>query len=135
MRQRPLIRAGLATLGLLLFLVAVGPGWAQEDPATGVAPAGGQDNTAQLQKVRAEIKRQQDLIRSLNAQAADARRDHEAIAQEIEATQRLMGGMVRKESLLLSESRRLEAELASRCLLYTSPSPRDRTRSRMPSSA
>ena len=39
MRQRPLIRAGLATLGLLLFLVAVGPGWAQEDPATGVAPA------------------------------------------------------------------------------------------------
>ncbi|WDT36877.1 hypothetical protein PVA38_11975 [Streptococcus pneumoniae D39] len=26
-------------------------------------------------------------------------------------------------------------ELASICLLYTSPSPRDRTRSRMPSSA
>ena len=26
-------------------------------------------------------------------------------------------------------------ELASSCLLYTSPSPRDRTRSRMPSSA
>jgi len=28
-----------------------------------------------------------------------------------------------------------EAELFSHCLLYTSPSPRDRTRSRMPSSA
>ena len=27
------------------------------------------------------------------------------------------------------------AELTQRCLLYTSPSPRDRTRSRMPSSA
>ena len=27
------------------------------------------------------------------------------------------------------------AELGSPCLLYTSPSPRDRTRSRMPSSA
>jgi septal ring factor EnvC (AmiA/AmiB activator) len=118
MRQRPLIRAGLATLGLLLFLVAVAPGWAQEDLASGVAPAGPKDNTAELQKVRAEIKRQQDLIRSLNAQAADARRDHEAIAQEIEATQRLMGGMVRKESLLLSESRRLEAELASRVDTY-----------------
>ena len=29
----------------------------------------------------------------------------------------------------------LEDELAQACLLYTSPSPRDRTRSRMPSSA
>ncbi len=28
-----------------------------------------------------------------------------------------------------------QAEFLSRCLLYTSPSPRDRTRSRMPSSA
>ena len=30
---------------------------------------------------------------------------------------------------------RLEEALAQSCLLYTSPSPRDRTRSRMPSSA
>ena len=29
----------------------------------------------------------------------------------------------------------VEAALVERCLLYTSPSPRDRTRSRMPSSA
>ena len=29
----------------------------------------------------------------------------------------------------------IPAEVASACLLYTSPSPRDRTRSRMPSSA
>ena len=29
----------------------------------------------------------------------------------------------------------LHAELSNNCLLYTSPSPRDRTRSRMPSSA
>ena len=28
-----------------------------------------------------------------------------------------------------------EAEVLNSCLLYTSPSPRDRTRSRMPSSA
>ena len=31
--------------------------------------------------------------------------------------------------------RRLERDGAITCLLYTSPSPRDRTRSRMPSSA
>ena len=30
---------------------------------------------------------------------------------------------------------RVEGEISYRCLLYTSPSPRDRTRSRMPSSA
>ena len=30
---------------------------------------------------------------------------------------------------------RLNSEYDKRCLLYTSPSPRDRTRSRMPSSA
>ena len=29
----------------------------------------------------------------------------------------------------------VELDLANPCLLYTSPSPRDRTRSRMPSSA
>ena len=40
---------------------------------------------------------------------------------------------------LLKENKRLRTELrqakATTCLLYTSPSPRDRTRSRMPSSA
>lgn len=81
-------------------------------------PARNADNTAALEKVRAEIKRQQDLIRGLNAQAADARRDNEEISQEIEATQRLVGGMVRKESLLLSESRRLEDELSHRVDTY-----------------
>ena len=32
-------------------------------------------------------------------------------------------------------AKKLIAEIAETCLLYTSPSPRDRTRSRMPSSA
>ena len=32
-------------------------------------------------------------------------------------------------------SKKVRIGLASSCLLYTSPSPRDRTRSRMPSSA
>lgn len=113
--------AGARALAIAALLAAASPAAAQEAAPAGApgtsapaAPAAPADNTAQLQKVRAEIKRQQDLIRSLNAQAAEARRDHEAIAQEIEATQRLMGGMVRKESLLLAESRRLEDELARR---------------------
>ena len=35
----------------------------------------------------------------------------------------------------LEEIRRIEVQENTICLLYTSPSPRDRTRSRMPSSA
>lgn len=96
---------------------AVMPG-AAVPGAVAADPVRDQDNAARLEKVRAEIKRQQDLIRNLNAQAADARRDNEAITQEIEATQRLVGGMVRKESLLLSESRRLEDELSNRVDTY-----------------
>ena len=37
-----------------------------------------------------------------------------------------------QESVLLQQQ---ELVLSANCLLYTSPSPRDRTRSRMPSSA
>ena len=37
--------------------------------------------------------------------------------------------------LYRKESRKLRVEQAARCLLYTSPSPRDATLSRMPSSA
>ena len=37
--------------------------------------------------------------------------------------------------LLREDIRRLDAVFYTHCLLYTSPSPRDRTRSRMPSSA
>ena len=40
-----------------------------------------------------------------------------------------------KRSVDLKSLKPGEVELATGCLLYTSPSPRDRTRSRMPSSA
>ena len=39
------------------------------------------------------------------------------------------------EHLTFHQSRTRKAQVAYTCLLYTSPSPRDRTRSRMPSSA
>ena len=40
-----------------------------------------------------------------------------------------------KRSTNLEELKKFEQENLNSCLLYTSPSPRDRTRSRMPSSA
>jgi septal ring factor EnvC (AmiA/AmiB activator) len=116
MRMTVMFRGALLALGLAAIVGATAPSSAQDGapPASGAAKGPSPENAASLEKVRAEIKRQQDVIRSLNAQAADARRDHEEIAEEIEATQRLMGGMVRKESLLIAESRRLEEELARR---------------------
>ena len=41
----------------------------------------------------------------------------------------------KKMSKFISEKLSISLEEARNCLLYTSPSPRDRTRSRMPSSA
>ena len=37
--------------------------------------------------------------------------------------------------ILVKDIREIENHIPNTCLLYTSPSPRDRTRSRMPSSA
>ena len=42
---------------------------------------------------------------------------------------------VQKPTLVLVHNKTLAGQLYQDCLLYTSPSPRDRTRSRMPSSA
>ena len=50
-------------------------------------------------------------------------------------TELLRSGLRAKEQGLLTDLRESESRLADACLLYTSPSPRDRTRSRMPSSA
>ena len=49
--------------------------------------------------------------------------------------QRPQGGRVQREALMPAANVMLFNEQSKNCLLYTSPSPRDRTRSRMPSSA
>ena len=46
-----------------------------------------------------------------------------------------IGAMTKHRTLETSDLLAAEAPLLRHCLLYTSPSPRDRTRSRMPSSA
>ena len=47
----------------------------------------------------------------------------------------LMIGIVEHVHAFIRETRLTEAEWSTACLLYTSPSPRDRQKSRMPSSA
>ena len=60
------------------------------------------------------------------------------IAAEIEATGLSLARLVVTNGVLSNESIRPErkvSDLSEDCLLYTSPSPRDRQKSRMPSSA
>ena len=45
------------------------------------------------------------------------------------------GGAIATDKAVQFSANALEKRLINFCLLYTSPSPRDRTRSRMPSSA
>ena len=51
------------------------------------------------------------------------------------ATAKLHAKIAAKEARIAEKKKAREAAEAAPCLLYTSPSPRDRTRSRMPSSA
>ena len=63
--------------------------------------------------------------------ASDVYKRQIQIGSEVKAGDILVGKVTPKgETELTAEERLLRA-----CLLYTSPSPRDRTRSRMPSSA
>ena len=73
------------------------------------------------------LRRQADLV----AEAADLR--EKLVSAEAERD-RLRERVLAQEVLLSDRADQID-DLRSRCLLYTSPSPRDRTRSRMPSSA
>ena len=58
------------------------------------------------------------------------------VAKGIKAYNPITSGQLTKEEIELSSKDQDRAlKITNTCLLYTSPSPRDRTRSRMPSSA
>ena len=62
-------------------------------------------------------------------------RDIEAVVSDIPGTRSAFADRVLGGKYLEITPNRLELARRNICLLYTSPSPRDRTRSRMPSSA
>ena len=70
-----------------------------------------------------------DLVRAKNISEADELRRQKLLQTVCEGTASRWGGF---DDLTFWNCRTQQAET---CLLYTSPSPRDRTRSRMPSSA
>ena len=60
---------------------------------------------------------------------------HDELAERIGRSRPVITNTIRLLRLPMPVQRRVAAGVLSACLLYTSPSPRDRTRSRMPSSA
>ena len=100
---------------------------------------------AESEAIRAETQRMKDealeqekarlydeLYNDIQAQVAQIRKDTAGeIAHE---TQQMKHALYRQREQYLSELL-AEARVELACLLYTSPSPRDRQKSRMPSSA
>ena len=75
---------------------------------------------------------------SVVAHVQELRKKHEALSEAVEQAQKSTGTDTLHIVDLKKQKLRIKEEivrLSSYCLLYTSPSPRDRTRSRMPSSA
>ena len=75
------------------------------------------------------------LIIGLNSDSSvkSLKGEKRPIVNELERAEMLLGLKAVDQVVIFSEETPIE--LIKACLLYTSPSPRDRTRSRMPSSA
>ena len=76
----------------------------------------------QINRLQMQIKLSSNLSKELERQKSLALEAQEEIKKSIQYASRIQTAM-------------LPTDLPKACLLYTSPSPRDRTRSRMPSSA
>ena len=82
--------------------------------------------TTLLHAIESRLARAGRRVRYLNCDVEEERRAIDTTARTL--LDRLVAGV---DVVLVDEAQRLD----NPCLLYTSPSPRDRTRSRMPSSA
>ena len=75
----------------------------------------------------------QDLISAVKEH--HVRKDFAYDAKVIEKNVNKLGEYIKADYQRKDYSSPIKVEIKRGCLLYTSPSPRDRTRSRMPSSA
>ena len=96
-----------------------------------------ENNNVDINKINAQIKKDSEFIDLLLIEI------NKVIVGQKYMLERLLIGLLGKGHILLEGVPGLAKTLAINtlsqavkgCLLYTSPSPRDRTRSRMPSSA
>ena len=95
-------------------------GFVKHEPIWMVRPLGLEKVRAQAEAIESETRQ---FYRSALERTSDA------------STRKLLGDLIAAEEKHVSLAQQLSEGLTEGCLLYTSPSPRDRTRSRMPSSA
>ena len=94
------------------------------------------DEIQELRRQIAEARRAGDLLNKEQEEANNALRVQASELQyALQKSLAEAAGLRREEAQLRQELGISATDLREGCLLYTSPSPRDRTRSRMPSSA
>ena len=104
----------------------------------------GQSSLKNIALCQKELFRYTDAIETLNkaldrhaAEMGEA--EKQSVRDAVAELGALVGSIVVRvtpaDARVTLDGRRLEPKDLGTCLLYTSPSPRDRTRSRMPSSA
>ena len=105
------MRKVLLAMGLVTIL-ALGTVLAQEGAPDISALQGKIDESSgELERIRLEIKQQQDKMAGLDAREDQFQRDHQDIEAEIDLIQQLLGQLDQRERLLLEQSRELETSL------------------------
>jgi septal ring factor EnvC (AmiA/AmiB activator) len=104
--MRWICRMVLAVVCVLLAWMAV-----QAQEPGGVLQAKIDKSSGELDRIRQEIRQQQNKMNKLDSREADLQRDHEDILEEIELIQQLLGQMDQRERLLTEQSLQLSGEL------------------------
>ena len=90
---------------------------------------------ASLAGTEAENQRLSSAINLGSEKAGDAESRVQSLTGELEGQKEISSEALARVEILNQQMLALRRQIASLCLLYTSPSPRDRQKSRMPSSA
>ena len=85
------------------------------------------------EQLKRDIEQTKEQLKSLDKLQTDASKEHSNLFRSLSLSRDLLGPVMEK-SLSKLDALRDQGKIPS-CLLYTSPSPRDRQKSRMPSSA
>ena len=94
-------------------------------------PAPREADAPAIARLKAELATASEALDRMTVEAADAGHSATNLRRDVESER----DKRRKAETEANDQRRAAEEALSHCLLYTSPSPRDATLSRMPSSA
>ena len=97
------------------------------------------ENIKEVEKIKAELSKKDNEKKKEASQIAEQINGKEYSVKKLSTENNELYGSVKPTEIskLIQEENKVDIKpsMIQPCLLYTSPSPRDRTRSRMPSSA